>query len=58
MIDFKIEDIFIVTGASSGIGQAVALKLNEREANMSTYLVSDKARWITGQNYIMDGGAF
>ena len=25
-------------------------------ANMTAFLVSDKARWITGQNYIMDGG--
>lgn len=27
-------------------------------ANMVVYLASDKARWITGQNYVMDGGAF
>lgn len=27
-------------------------------AEMSTFLLSDKARWITGQNYIMDGGCF
>lgn len=27
-------------------------------ANMTAFLLSDEARWITGQNYIMDGGAF
>ena len=27
-------------------------------ANMSAYLLSSEARWITGQNYIMDGGVF
>lgn len=25
-------------------------------ANLTTYLLSDEARWITGQNYILDGG--
>lgn len=27
-------------------------------ASMVAFLLSDKARWITGQNYILDGGAF
>lgn len=27
-------------------------------SNMVAYLSSDNARWITGQNYVMDGGAF
>jgi NAD(P)-dependent dehydrogenase (short-subunit alcohol dehydrogenase family) len=35
-----------------GIGQP------EDIANMVAFLASDDARWITGQNYIMDGGAF
>ena len=35
-----------------GIGQP------EDIANMVCYLVSKEARWITGQNYVMDGGAF
>lgn len=30
----------------------------EDVANMAVYLLSDKARWITGQNYVMDGGVF
>lgn len=25
-------------------------------ANLATYLLSDRAKWITGQNYILDGG--
>lgn len=35
-----------------GIGKPLDL------ANMTAFLLSDEARWITGQNYIMDGGAF
>lgn len=27
-------------------------------SNMVAYLSSDNARWVTGQNYVMDGGAF
>ena len=27
-------------------------------ANMTAFLLSNDARWITGQNYILDGGAF
>lgn len=27
-------------------------------ANMSVFLLSDKAAWITGQNYILDGGLY
>lgn len=27
-------------------------------ANMVSFLLSNQARWITGQNYILDGGAF
>lgn len=27
-------------------------------ANMVSFLMSNQARWITGQNYILDGGAF
>ena len=30
----------------------------EDVANMAVYLLSEKARWITGQNYVMDGGVF
>ena len=33
-----------------GIGQPVDV------ANLSAYLLSDDARWITGQNYVIDGG--
>lgn len=35
-----------------GIGKPIDL------ANMTAFLLSEEARWITGQNYIMDGGAF
>ena len=47
---FSQEQVFIITGASSGIGQPIDV------ANLSAYLLSDNARWITGQNYILDGG--
>lgn len=35
-----------------GIGQV------EDVAQMTAFLLSDKARWITGQNYMMEGGRF
>ncbi len=35
-----------------GIGEPVDV------ANLVAFLLSEKARWITGQNYILDGGAF
>lgn len=34
MLEFTKEDIFLVTGASSGIGQGIALKLNEQGASV------------------------
>ena len=34
MISFLKEDIFLVTGASSGIGRAAALQLNELGASV------------------------
>ena len=37
-------------GLSLGVGEP------DDVANLTVFLVSDKARWITGQNYILDGG--
>lgn len=53
MISFTPEHIFLVTGASSGLGAAGALLLNSLGA---TVILSDAARWMTGQNVILDGG--
>ena len=39
-------------GYPLGFGQA------EDVAHMATFLLSEKARWITGQNYIMAGGRY
>lgn len=36
---------------SLGIGEAFDV------ANLAIFLLSDKARWITGQNYVLDGGS-
>lgn len=41
-----------VSNYALGIGKPTDI------AEMSTFLLSDKARWITGQNYIMDGGRY
>ena len=45
----------IVTGAASGMGLLSARKLAE-VVDLILYLCSEKAAFITGSNYLIDGG--
>lgn len=53
---------YLVIGASSGIGEELASILHREGhqvydiAEMAAFLLSDKAGWITGQVYGVDGG--
>ncbi len=46
----------IVTGASSGIGKASALKFAEEVAELIYFLASPRAGWITGVSCPIDRG--
>ncbi len=65
MISFNKEQRYIVTGASSGIGEATALlegaysfgfEKHIDAANLIIYLLSDKSSHISGQDFILDSG--
>ncbi len=52
----------VITGAASGIGEAIALKLAGRRANIVianavAFLVSDEASYIIGAALDVNGGA-
>ncbi len=49
--------VAIVTGASNGIGGAIAERLPKDGAIVvAAFIVSENARWLTGQNIHAGGG--
>ena len=46
----------LVTGGSRGIGAAIVRQLLDAGAEVLT--VSDQASWITGREFVVDGGEF
>ncbi|MGB3104971.1 SDR family NAD(P)-dependent oxidoreductase [Sphingobacterium siyangense] len=50
------DKIAVITGGNSGIGYAAAKKLKENGADMIHYLPSENAGFLTGANFLVDGG--
>lgn len=48
------DKVVLITGASRGIGRASAIEFAKLEAIV--YLASDKANYVTGHVFIVDGG--
>jgi len=53
----KLKDkIAVITGGNSGIGYAAAKKLKENGANIIHCLTSENTGFLTGANFLVDGG--
>jgi len=48
--------VAVVTGASKGIGAAIAKHLAVAGVSVVVYLASEDASWVTGETHYITGG--